>query len=320
MRRKKNTSPVKKYFESEPLPQRELVTLLKKTSLFSNVSPFFIRHLAITSFREQHGAGSVIFKQGEPGNELYLVVRGEVIISRKEKSQPPARVATLYAGHCFGEGALLSNLPRNATARAVTETELLVISKKEFDALCRKSSAFRRGIQGIFSERIQTENKTEIESDVIAVVNQTRLSSHLLCLRIAQHLYDQYGEKSLLVEMVSNPTQSSAKPQEVTPGVFAVKSSKRVSNLQGNIDKFKDVLHSHYIFCYGEAPLSENDFKKISGVLSRVLWLSDLPGAVVPFHMSDALIVHQVMVRHPHALWPTAVPVTPGTLMFPADL
>ena len=75
-------------------------------------------------------AGKVLCEQGKPGFEFYLILDGEATVRRNNK-----KVATLGPGGSFGELALLTRLPRNATVEANTDMELLVLGQREFSGL-----------------------------------------------------------------------------------------------------------------------------------------------------------------------------------------
>lgn len=75
-------------------------------------------------------AGKVLCEQGKPGYEFYLILEGEATVRRNNKE-----VATLGPGASFGELALLTRLPRNATVEAATDLNLLVLGQREFSGL-----------------------------------------------------------------------------------------------------------------------------------------------------------------------------------------
>jgi CRP-like cAMP-binding protein len=86
-------------------------------------------------------AGDVVVRQGEPGDELYVVMSGRVAILRDDKL-----VTELERGGVFGELALLDGEPRAATVIAKTDTELLRVRRCEFEALLDDSPALARGL------------------------------------------------------------------------------------------------------------------------------------------------------------------------------
>lgn len=70
--------------------------------------------------------GEIIFKQGDPGEQCYLIRSGEVEISHKNNDEIK-QLAILRAPSLFGEATLITHSLRNATAKALTEVELLVL-------------------------------------------------------------------------------------------------------------------------------------------------------------------------------------------------
>lgn len=75
-------------------------------------------------------AGKVLCEQGKPGFEFYLILDGTATVKRNNR-----KVAELGPGGSFGELALLTRLPRNATVEAQTAMTLLVLGQREFSGL-----------------------------------------------------------------------------------------------------------------------------------------------------------------------------------------
>lgn len=86
-----------------------------------------IERLARTSAQVTVPAGRVVFEQGDEGDLFYIVERGEVEVSKV--GQP---VATLGAGGSFGEIALLRDVPRTASVRAITDVVARTIERRHF--------------------------------------------------------------------------------------------------------------------------------------------------------------------------------------------
>ena len=77
-------------------------------------------------------AGSQIFDEGDKGDNLYLITNGSVEI-RKMLGDAPKVLTTLGKGDIFGEMALFDGRPRAAAAHAVLDTDVLMLSKHDFD-------------------------------------------------------------------------------------------------------------------------------------------------------------------------------------------
>jgi NADH dehydrogenase len=95
-----------------------------------------------TGIRQQHfEPGDNIFRQCDLGDSVYVIEKGECQVFREQKDQQEL-IATLGCGQYFGEMALLSETTRNATIRACTATDVLIIPKAEFSKLRRSVPAF----------------------------------------------------------------------------------------------------------------------------------------------------------------------------------
>ena len=107
-------------------------------------------------------AGQAVFRQGDPGDALYLVVSGraEVILEQEGVGK---RVASLGAGDSFGEMALLSGEARNATVEAVEPLELLRMGRQDFEEFVRKSPALATALERLGHERALANVHHEVQ-------------------------------------------------------------------------------------------------------------------------------------------------------------
>jgi len=109
--------------------------------------------------RRTEKAGTILFEEGDAGDQAYLVASGavEIFLRIGEREMP---IATLERGEIFGEMALIDNSPRAASARAVGDTVLTSISRENFqhrlDKLAESDKVFRRLID-IFAARLRGE-------------------------------------------------------------------------------------------------------------------------------------------------------------------
>lgn len=87
-------------------------------------------------FGREFPAGTVLFRDGEPGKEMFVVHTGVVQIHKRVRDVEQV-LGRLGAGEFFGEMALLNNRPRNASATVIEPSKLLVIDPRTFDAMIR---------------------------------------------------------------------------------------------------------------------------------------------------------------------------------------
>lgn len=87
-------------------------------------------------FGKEVPKGTVLFKEGDPGKEMYVLQSGKVAIAKTVRDVEKI-LATLGPGEFFGEMAIISNKPRNATAIVAEPARLLVIDPKTFESMIR---------------------------------------------------------------------------------------------------------------------------------------------------------------------------------------
>ena len=108
----------------------------------------------IGSVVERHyKQGEIIFHLGDIGDRLYVINKGEVDVIREDAEKKERILARLGPGEYFGEMALLSSAPRNATIRAATDVEALTIHRDEFASLHGSIPALRQSIEEAMKRR-----------------------------------------------------------------------------------------------------------------------------------------------------------------------
>ncbi len=103
-------------------------------------------------------AGQVLFQEGEPGREMYVIIEGEVEIRKKTSGSSTKTLSVLRAGDLFGEMALVDEKPRSASAVAVKATRLLVMNEGLLDAMIERNPDFARKLIRVLSERLRKAN------------------------------------------------------------------------------------------------------------------------------------------------------------------
>lgn len=116
-----------------------------------------VRHDTVILERRFVPKGQVIIKEGDYGQQAYLIQSGEVgVYLSKEDAQ--VEVARLAAGQIVGEMAFISDGPRTATVKAVADCNLIIISRQQFEEKLRESDATIRAIVHMLSQRIVESN------------------------------------------------------------------------------------------------------------------------------------------------------------------
>jgi CRP/FNR family transcriptional regulator, cyclic AMP receptor protein len=128
-------------------------------------------------FGKEFPKSTVLFREGEAGKEMYVLQAGRVLITKKVRDEEKT-LAVLGAGEFFGEMALISNKPRNATATVAEAAKVLVIDPKTFEAMIRGNTEIAVRMIKKLAERL-SEADGQIETLLLADP-ASRLVHHLL--------------------------------------------------------------------------------------------------------------------------------------------
>ena len=119
--------------------------------LLGVVAWHFFRSHSLFYF-EEFEPGQEIFEQGDAGDCAYFIHEGEVEVITGTGAHAKV-VAKLYPGQYFGEMALITSHPRNATVRAISKTKVAVLGKQNFLALLNVMPSTREDIMKTVNER-----------------------------------------------------------------------------------------------------------------------------------------------------------------------
>ena len=119
--------------EDDMDPGYDWMIHLLQSTIFSNIPPQSIQEIFVLSEEVAVSEYDVIIRQGAPGDYYYIIKDGQFEVNRhKEKNKKTFKLATLHNGDCFGEEALLGDVPRNANVIALTDGTLIRITKETF--------------------------------------------------------------------------------------------------------------------------------------------------------------------------------------------
>jgi CRP-like cAMP-binding protein len=109
--------------------------LLKNVPIFKDLDEAEIDATAEVCKEEKHESGAYVFREGEPGNRLYIIVSGEVRISRDMPGSGEEALAVLKAGALFGEMSVFDRSDRSTHAISNGGCTLLTIARPDFEML-----------------------------------------------------------------------------------------------------------------------------------------------------------------------------------------
>ena len=106
-------------------------------------------------------AGELLFREGDPGDVMYVLVRGRAGID-----VPGLPTETCGAGDVVGEMAAVDESPRTATVIAHTDCEFAVIDKRRFQFLVDEAPRFAIDVMRVMARRIKQSNQRLVEANL----------------------------------------------------------------------------------------------------------------------------------------------------------
>lgn len=125
---------------------------LRTVPLFANLGDEALSDLAGQLMPDKFSSGDDIVRQGDQGDKLFLIMRGEVEVLVTDETGEH-RVNTLKEGDYFGEYALLTGEERTATVRALSPVEVAWLDQRDFFYLVENEAPVREGIEEILEDR-----------------------------------------------------------------------------------------------------------------------------------------------------------------------
>jgi CRP/FNR family transcriptional regulator, cyclic AMP receptor protein len=125
------------------------VEALRRAPLFADLSKRELEKLARLSDDLELEPGSMLCQEGKIGHEFFVVVDGEVEVTRKGR-----RLKREGGDEFFGEIALIEDIPRTATVKAKTPVRLFVLTSRDFRQLVQSSPSVERKVMRSLARRL----------------------------------------------------------------------------------------------------------------------------------------------------------------------
>ena len=128
---------------------------LKEVPFFTGLGRKSLAKILSSMEVKRFGQGSVMIKQGDPGDAFYIVRSGQVQVVLRRKDQPDIQVAELGPKEGFGEMALLTDQPRSASVVAMTDVQVWRLPKAAFEELVSEHLSLALYFNRILSQRLR---------------------------------------------------------------------------------------------------------------------------------------------------------------------
>ena len=132
--------------------------LLRTVPIFGDLSEADLGKLAGLATRKHYPKDGVVFFENEAGDTLFMIAEGRIKVTILGDDGREIILSVLGSGEFFGEMALLDNEPRSATAIAAEESELVSLSRAEFEGVLAQNPSMMAGLIKVLTARLRHAN------------------------------------------------------------------------------------------------------------------------------------------------------------------
>jgi CRP/FNR family transcriptional regulator, cyclic AMP receptor protein len=180
-------------------PIEATIELLRRVSLFSELSPGELEKVARVAVPRSYPAGSIILREGDPGDTCYILRSGEARVVRQHADGRAITLTNLGPGEIFGELAMFDGEVRSATVEAVDDVRAVAILAGDLKRLLGEHPEIAVKLLGALAARLRETNA-----------------------RIARQSFQKVSSRvaGVLVELAETGTRTGVDPERVErPGV-----------------------------------------------------------------------------------------------------
>jgi len=136
---------------AEPVATDEKLEKLRRVPLFAGFGKRELERLGMLTDEVDLPAGRVLMRQGDPGEELFVLMRGAARVERDGRD-----LVAMHADDFFGEIALIDGGPRTATVTLTEDSALLVVGRRQFQQLLDEFPEVRLQVLEALAARVRS--------------------------------------------------------------------------------------------------------------------------------------------------------------------
>jgi CRP-like cAMP-binding protein len=133
--------------------------VVRRSILFASLDEDTARELMARATVLERRRNDVVFRQGDPAEELCILASGRVKLTRAAADQRETVLAVLGPGDVFGETCLLEGIPRAATATAIGDTMLAVLARDDVDRIIAEHADVVPQLMQVLARRLRVANE-----------------------------------------------------------------------------------------------------------------------------------------------------------------
>ncbi|HSB20537.1 MAG TPA: Crp/Fnr family transcriptional regulator [Anaeromyxobacteraceae bacterium] len=192
-------------------------------------------------FSRKFPRGTILFREGDPGREMFVVQAGRVTIT-KRVGEVEMVLSTLGQGEFLGEMSILNNKPRSATATVSEDAQLLVIDSRTFEAMIRGNAEIAIRMIKKLADRLQDAD-AQIEN--LLHRDATSRVVHWLVLQAARAGAE--GPQSLAIGAADLPAHVGVPAAQVEEVLDRLEKARLVRRAAGGLEVAEVAKLRHFL-------------------------------------------------------------------------
>lgn len=275
---------------------KEMLTMrfIKQSLAFSKLAPERLQWLASKVRSVSSPKGTVIFNQGEVGDQCYLIQSGVVDIVAKDQAGNERVLAQLKSPALFGEATLITRSPRNAMARVAEDAELFVLSHADLSELLESENAVATMFMSLMVDRsrpiknprVSLHERKTVEGETITILKNADSGSYFKLSKEGAFVWEQLNGHNTMQDITLDLAE---KYKIFVPDVVAALISKLTrAGFISNIELYDELANE-------KKPLWVRAFIKVRHILeSRIAfgdsdkWVTKSYNAFVHYFFTSA--------------------------------
>ena len=178
------------------------IEALRSVPLFSSLDDEEAQGLHALLKPREVERGTLIFRQGDAGDAMYLIERGRVSIYIVDEDGAEVTLAELARGDFFGEMAIIEGKPRAANARVVEDARLATLARADFHAYVRRHADVALAMVGAIAERLRRTDDL-LRRRVSRNANEEERAHQTFADRLADKVTDFGGSWTFIILTVA---------------------------------------------------------------------------------------------------------------------
>ena len=139
----------------------ERILFLRRVPLFADLSPAELKQVALVASEFSFSQSELLARQGEAGDEMYVILEGEIEVSVDGPAGSREVLARRGPGEVVGEMSIISREPRMASLIAASELRILRIAQKEFEGILRERPQTGLAVMRVLIKRLKEAQRAD---------------------------------------------------------------------------------------------------------------------------------------------------------------